>query len=49
MGYDLYLRILPESVPTLIRILLNAVTVFAVSYALVRLLSANKLTRKLMA
>ena len=49
MGYDLYQHILPEAVPAIVRIALNAVTVFVVCYALVRLLSANKLTRKLVA
>ena len=49
MGYDLYSHILPESVPTAIRILLNAVTVFVVCYWLVRILSATRVTRKLVA
>ena len=49
MGYDLYSHILPESVPTAIRILLNAVTVFVVCYGLVRILSTTKVTRKLVA
>ena len=49
MGYDLYLHLLPGGVPTLVRIPLNAVTVFAVCYLLVRLLSLNKLTRRLVA
>ena len=49
MGYDFYLQVLPESVPTLVRIPLNAVTVFVVCYALVRLLSMTKLTRRLVA
>ena len=49
MGYDLYLRILPDAVPTLVRIPLNAVSVFVVCYALVRLLSMTKLTRRLVA
>ena len=49
MGYDLYSRILPEGVPTITRILLNAVSVFALCYALVRILSTTRLTRKLVA
>ena len=49
MGYDFYLHILPESVPALVRIPLNTVTVFVVCYGLVRLLSINKLTRRLVA
>ena len=49
IGYDLYLRILPDAVPTLVRIPLNAVSVFVVCYALVRLLSMTKLTRRLVA
>lgn len=49
MGYDLYEHILPNAVPTLVRIPLNAITVFVVCYAFVRLLSTNKLTRKLVA
>jgi len=49
MGYDLYLDILPQAVPTLVRIPLNAVTVFVVCYGLVRLLSMSKLTRRLVA
>ena len=47
--YDLYLDILPQAVPTLVRIPLNAVTVFVVCYGLVRLLSMSKLTRRLVA
>ena len=49
MGYDLYSHILPESVPTAVRILLNAVTVFVVCYGLVHILSTTKVTRKLVA
>ena len=49
MGYDFYLHVLPEAVPTLVRIPLNAVTVFVVCYGLVRLLSLSKLTRRLVA
>ncbi len=49
MGYDLYSRILPEAVPTSARILLNAISVFAVCYGFVRILSATRITRKLVA
>ena len=49
MGYDLYLHVLPEAVPTLVRIPLNALTVFVVCYGLVRILSLSKLTRRLVA
>jgi surface polysaccharide O-acyltransferase-like enzyme len=49
MGYDLYSRILPEAVPTSARIMLNAISVFAVCYGLVRVLSTTKFTRKLVA
>ena len=49
MGYDLYLDILPESVPVWVRIPLNAMTVFVVCYGLVNLLSMNKWTRRLVA
>lgn len=49
MGYDLYSRILPEAVPAILRIVLNAVTVFMVSYGVVRLLSLHRWTRRLVA
>lgn len=49
MGYDLYEAVLPQCVPAVVKIVCNAVTVFAVSYLLVRLLSLNAYTRRLVA
>ncbi|MBR5275795.1 MAG: acyltransferase family protein [Bacteroidaceae bacterium] len=49
MGYDLYEAVLPQGVPAVVKIACNAVTVFAVSYLLVRLLSLNAYTRRLVA
>lgn len=49
MGYDLYEAVLPQGVPAVVKIVCNAVTVFAVSYLLVRLLSLNAYTRRLVA
>lgn len=49
MGYDFYTRWLPESIPAVAIIVLNAVTVFTVCYGLVRLLSLNRWTRRLVA
>lgn len=48
MGYDLYEVLLP-GVPAVVKIVCNAVTVFAVSYLIVRLLSMNAVTRRLVA
>lgn len=48
MGYDLFEVLLP-GVPAVVKIACNAVTVFAVSYLLVRLLSASAFTRRLVA
>lgn len=49
MGYDLYEEILPEQVPVWMHIVFNALTVFAVTYMVVRLLSLNRYTRLLVA
>lgn len=49
MGYDLYDRLLPEGVPSLVKIWLNALTVFIVCYILVRIISSNRWTRRLVA
>ncbi len=49
MGYDLYEAVLPVGTPAVIKIVCNAITVFAVSYLVVRLLSMFKVTRRLVA
>jgi surface polysaccharide O-acyltransferase-like enzyme len=49
MGYDFYEAIMPAGVPAVVKILCNAVTVFVVSYLVVRLLSISKVTRRLVA
>lgn len=49
MGYDLVSAILPAEVPAVVRIFCIAVVSFAVSYVLVRVMSAFKLTRRLVA
>ncbi len=48
MGYDLYETILPNA-PAVVKIVLNAVTVFTISYVLVSILSLSKTTRRLVA
>ena len=48
MGYDLFEALLPGT-PAVVKIVCNAVTVFAVSYLVVRLLSMNAVTRRLVA
>ena len=48
MGYDLFEALLP-GMPAVVKIVCNAVTVFAVSYLVVRLLSSNAVTRRLVA
>lgn len=49
MGYDLYAALLPEHTPAAVQIVLNALTVFAVTYGVVSLLSSNRYTRRLVA
>lgn len=49
MGYDFYEQILPEQIPVWTHIILNALTVFAVTYLVVRLFSLNRYTRLLVA
>ncbi len=49
MGYDFYEAVMPAGVPAVVKIMCNAVTVFVVSYFVVRLLSLSKVTRRLVA
>ena len=49
MGYDLYEALMPAAVPAVMKIALNAVTVFVVVYGVVSLLSLSKVTRRLVA
>lgn len=47
MGYDFYATLLPASVPPVLSIVFNAVTVFFVSYLIVGLFMLSDVTRKL--
>lgn len=49
MGYDWVTVVFPAVVPAVVRIFCIAVVSFAVSYGLVRIMSAFKLTRRLVA
>lgn len=49
VAYDLFVALLPSGVPTFVHIVCMTVVAFAVSYLLVRVLSAFKLTRRLVA